>query len=457
MAMEARLSLRQSQRVVMTPLLQQAIQLLQLSTLELQEVVQKELLENPLLEEVTPDTPETPADAPVTADTPPAPTVEQLTTEAPPSTERQTDELPFDFTAVMSADDDHEERSLVSQEDREDLPFENVVRNQVSLTDHLEEQLRFATEDPVVRRIGTEIIGNLDEDGYLRAELEELAQRCSVTAEEVGKVLILVQGFDPPGGAAHPGVFAAPAAARPTPGSGLDRDHRGPLRRPEPPSLHGHRAGDEALGRPHHGVGRGDHGARAEAGAALRRQRLALHRPRRLRLQARERVHDRPQRGRRPAAAGELALPLAAEELRRRRGQAIRGAEAALGPLADQERRPAAAHPAKSDAVDRQIPARLPRPGAAVPETPVPAGRGRGHRHARVDDQPRDDQQVRRDATGPLRAEVLLPQRDRVRRRGDGLVGLGQEDDPGSPGDRRPGQAAIRPGGRAGAPEAGTH
>src|SRR5215471_8288041 len=203
MAMEARLSLRQSQRVVMTPLLQQAIQLLQLSTLELQEVVQKELLENPLLEEVTPDTPETPADAPVTADTPPAPTVEQLTTEAPPSTERQTDELPFDFTAVMSADDDHEERSLVSQEDREDLPFENVVRNQVSLTDHLEEQLRFATEDPVVRRIGTEIIGNLDEDGYLRAELEELAQRCTVTAEEVSKVLELVQGFDPPGVAAR--------------------------------------------------------------------------------------------------------------------------------------------------------------------------------------------------------------------------------------------------------------
>ena len=63
MAMEARLSLRQSQRVVMTPLLQQAIQLLQLSTLELQEVVQKELLENPLLEEVAPET-ENAAEAP---------------------------------------------------------------------------------------------------------------------------------------------------------------------------------------------------------------------------------------------------------------------------------------------------------------------------------------------------------------------------------------------------------
>src|SRR5438309_565855 len=205
MAMEARLSLRQSQRVVMTPLLQQAIQLLQLSTLELQEVVNKELLENPLLEEVTPDTPETPADAPVSADTPPAPTVEQLSTDPPPTSERQTDELPFDFNAIMSAagDDDHEERSLVSQEDRDDLPFENIVRNQASLADHLEEQLRFASEDAAVRRIGTQIIGNLDEDGYLRAEIEEIAQRSGATAEEVAAVLQVVQGFDPAGVAAR--------------------------------------------------------------------------------------------------------------------------------------------------------------------------------------------------------------------------------------------------------------
>ncbi|PYM99094.1 MAG: RNA polymerase sigma-54 factor [Candidatus Rokuibacteriota bacterium] len=203
--MEARLSLRQSQRVVMTPLLQQAIQLLQLSTLELQEVVNKELLENPLLEEVTPDTPETPADAPVSADTPPAPTVEQLSTDPPPTSERQTDELPFDFNAIMSAagDDDHEERSLVSQEDRDDLPFENIVRNQASLADHLEEQLRFASEDAAVRRIGTQVIGNLDEDGYLRAEIEEIAQRSGATAEEVAAVLQVVQGFDPAGVAAR--------------------------------------------------------------------------------------------------------------------------------------------------------------------------------------------------------------------------------------------------------------
>ncbi len=202
MAMETRLSLRQSQRVVMTPLLQQAIQLLQLSTLELQEVVQKELLENPLLEEMAPETSDAP-DPQAPADTPTAPPAEPMSVDAaPPSTtERQTDDLPFDLTAVMF--DDHEERSLVQQEDREDLPFENMVRSVNSLTDYLDEQLRFATEDPVVRRIGTEIIGNLDEDGYLRAEVEEIAERCGVTAEEVTKVLTLVQAFDPPGVAAR--------------------------------------------------------------------------------------------------------------------------------------------------------------------------------------------------------------------------------------------------------------
>jgi RNA polymerase sigma-54 factor len=203
MAMEARLSLRQSQRVVMTPLLQQAIQLLQLSTLELQEVVQKELLENPLLEEVAPetDTPEASSAAPATPDAPAPTPVEPAPVEPLPTSERQTDDLPFDLTAVMF--DDHEERSLVAQEDREELPFENLVRSTSSLTDHLDEQMRFTIEDPLLRRIANEIIGNLDEDGYLRAELTEIAERCQTTVDQVEKVLLLVQAFDPPGVAAR--------------------------------------------------------------------------------------------------------------------------------------------------------------------------------------------------------------------------------------------------------------
>jgi RNA polymerase sigma-54 factor len=186
----------------MTPLLQQAIQLLQLSTLELQEVVQKELLENPLLEEVAPETEAAPeASASTTPDAPTTTPLEPSPVEPPPTNERQTDDLPFDLNAVMF--DDHEERSLVSQEEREELPFENIVRSFSSLTDHLDEQLRFTTEDPLVRRIGNEIIGNLDEDGYLRAEVAEIAQRCETTVEEVEKVLALVQAFDPPGVAAR--------------------------------------------------------------------------------------------------------------------------------------------------------------------------------------------------------------------------------------------------------------
>jgi RNA polymerase sigma-54 factor len=78
-----------------------------------------------------------------------------------------------------------------------------MLRTVASLADHLEEQLRFATEDPVVRQIGSEIIGNLDEDGYLRAELPGIATRYGVTVEAVEPVLKMVQGFDPPGVAAR--------------------------------------------------------------------------------------------------------------------------------------------------------------------------------------------------------------------------------------------------------------
>jgi RNA polymerase sigma-54 factor len=199
MAMEARLSLRQSQRVVMTPLLQQAIQLLQLSTLELQEVVAKELLENPLLEELPADGAEPTATA--SEPEPAPPPLDPPSISAATRDERQTDDLPFDLTSVIF--DHQEERSLVQQEERDELPFENIVRSSSSLAEHLEEQLRFASEDALVRRVGTEIIGNLDEDGYLRAELAEIADRCGTTVEEAERVLAIVQSFDPPGVAAR--------------------------------------------------------------------------------------------------------------------------------------------------------------------------------------------------------------------------------------------------------------
>jgi RNA polymerase sigma-54 factor len=196
--MEVRLSPKLSQRVVMTPLLQQAIQLLQLSTLELQEVVQQELLENPLLEE-TPAEGESAASPGEAEAAPPPP--DPPSTESVSRDEQQVDELPFDLTAQLF--DQSDERSLVQQEEREELPFENMVRSSSTLSDHLDEQLRFATDDPLLRRIGAEIIGNLDEDGYLRAELAEIADRCPTTVDQVEKGLALLQTFDPAGVAAR--------------------------------------------------------------------------------------------------------------------------------------------------------------------------------------------------------------------------------------------------------------
>src|SRR5438128_7345791 len=103
-----RLSLRQTQRVVMTPLLQQAIQLLQLSTLELEQVVRKELEENPLLEEVpveNAENQENPEASASSSTSDPAPTAETTSALEPPSKEtssvdsEKADDLPFDLSS----------------------------------------------------------------------------------------------------------------------------------------------------------------------------------------------------------------------------------------------------------------------------------------------------------------------------------------------------------------------
>ena len=205
MAPEARLSLRQTQRVVMTPLLQQAIQLLQLSTLELQELVQKELLENPLLEELPADGAEggeRTAESPSAAPADPAPEITAAPATPLDSTQAdQAEVLPFDLTAAIF--DYPEEPTLVQQEDREEPPFENFARTATTLAEHLEEQLRMASGDPRVRAVGEAIIGNLDEDGYLRCELDEIARNTSASVEDVERVLAVIQSFDPPGIAAR--------------------------------------------------------------------------------------------------------------------------------------------------------------------------------------------------------------------------------------------------------------
>jgi RNA polymerase sigma-54 factor len=205
-----KLQQRMSQRVVMTPLLQQAIQLLQLSTLELEQVVRKELEENPLLEEVPVENTETAeasttpatAEAPAPTEAPPAPETEAASKETSSVDGEKADDLPFDLSSAIF-DDHGDERTPVSMEERDELPFENLGRSDPSLTEHLMEQLRLSTDDKEMLRIGEAIIGNLDEDAYLRADLEEIAKGMGAAPDAVDAALKRIQSFDPPGVAAR--------------------------------------------------------------------------------------------------------------------------------------------------------------------------------------------------------------------------------------------------------------
>ena len=196
MVMETRLTLRQSQRLVMTPLLQQAIQLLQLSTIELQELLQRELTENPLLEEAS-DEAEPPAAGPEPSHLAGQEGAEGEAT-APVLDGNPAADLPFDLAQFLF---DHapDETTLVQQEEREEPSFENFVKTPVTLADHLHQQLQLAAQGPEALLIGEAIIGNLDDDGYLRATVEEIAEATGATPGRVEEVLGLVQTLDPPG------------------------------------------------------------------------------------------------------------------------------------------------------------------------------------------------------------------------------------------------------------------
>ncbi|MBE0618125.1 MAG: RNA polymerase factor sigma-54, partial [Proteobacteria bacterium] len=185
--------LRLTQELVMTPQLQQAIKLLQLSRLELVDRVQQEIEENPLLEELKEEEPGE-ADAPAEAEVPSAAAAEPETEAEDKRTEPEIDwEQYLNYYDSGGAADG----PLDTDEDRPS--YENFVSPESTLQDHLLWQLRLAHFDAEEKKIGAHIIGNLDEDGYLRATLEELAEAVPAPVERVETVLAVVQDFDPLG------------------------------------------------------------------------------------------------------------------------------------------------------------------------------------------------------------------------------------------------------------------
>jgi RNA polymerase sigma-54 factor len=226
MAVTQRLDLRQSQSLVMTPQLQQAIKLLQLSNMELVAYVEQELERNPLLErdEGTEGEDNDRVEADASAAKPEAgPAEDEAGARAGEAAGDPPDSL--DLTGAESLPADSEAPLDTDFEDLYDsapgdawaggaqpagraggADFEADARSldqrlseRVTLRQHLLEQLQMDIRDPVERMIGVHLIEMLDESGYLTGELDQVARALDCDLSRVEATLVAVQCFDPPG------------------------------------------------------------------------------------------------------------------------------------------------------------------------------------------------------------------------------------------------------------------
>jgi RNA polymerase sigma-54 factor len=221
MALTQRLQIRQSQALVMTPQLMQAIKLLQLSNLDLVAYVEAELERNPLLDR-TAET-ETAAGGaeggPATdkaggngeaADGEGVDRTFQAEPDARPASEDRVDNRLDD----TSPDDSEPPRSRSADtpggysewagtgsggRDEADYNLEAFVSAETTLADWLREQMALAITDPVRRMIGRYLIDLVDEAGYLSGDLAAVAERLGTSTAEIESVLAILQTFDPPG------------------------------------------------------------------------------------------------------------------------------------------------------------------------------------------------------------------------------------------------------------------
>ena len=214
MALSQRLQIRQSQALVMTPQLMQAIKLLQLSNLDLVAYVEAELERNPLLDRTIEDGPAVvEANGAPSPDGPPADGEMWGANGAEPNGSALAERLdtpgedgfPDDAEPVRPRAAEgpagYSEWATVGgggHDDRE-YDLEAFVPAETTLADWLREQLTLAITDPRRRMIGQYLIDLVDEAGYLGSDLASAADRLGTSVKEVETVLGLLQGFDPPG------------------------------------------------------------------------------------------------------------------------------------------------------------------------------------------------------------------------------------------------------------------
>ncbi len=203
MALEQKLSLKLSQRLVMTPSLQQAIKLLQMTRMELESVVAQELEDNPVLEEVEPgadEESETAEGEPNAAEQPAGDETPEIELQLRGSVSETAS-----FESWLADTWSNDDGSSAEWEEHQAPPIENTLTREPDLYDHLLWQIHLGDFADRERQIGELIVGNLDPDGFLVATVEEI---CEVgthqetepwTEQEVRDVLDRVRRLDPPG------------------------------------------------------------------------------------------------------------------------------------------------------------------------------------------------------------------------------------------------------------------
>ena len=204
MAMEIRQVQKLAQQLVMTPQLQQAIKLLQLSRIELEEMISQELQENPALEESPAEDKGEDRETMVAGEA-------EILESVLPEVKRElstTDKIgTLDWQEYLDTHSNSVHGSLTAEASREEdegpPSWENTLTKKTSLEDHLVWQLRLSRLSDRQEGIGSYIIGNLDEHGYLALSLEEVCEATGTMPEEAEVVLKQIQCFDPVGVAAR--------------------------------------------------------------------------------------------------------------------------------------------------------------------------------------------------------------------------------------------------------------
>jgi RNA polymerase sigma-54 factor len=197
MALQLKQSLSLSQQLIMTPQLQQAIKLLQLSRLELLETITQEMEVNPLLDEQRPDD----GDDEIGFHEEVEEKIPQITPEVRIEEKLIRPDQEMDWDSYLS---EYNTGWAETPHENKELPvFENINASKTNLHSHLMWQLSLSELSDIQRDIGVHLIGNIDDDGYLKVTVEELIQITGYAQDDILSTLSVIQNFDPTGVAAR--------------------------------------------------------------------------------------------------------------------------------------------------------------------------------------------------------------------------------------------------------------